>query len=95
MSGYRNYFGNRFIAGHQRRGKHHTDKTKLQISETLKNTPKPPNSLEHNAAISKAKTGVPMSDAAKVNMSTAHKGIPLTEAAKATLSERNPGREAK
>ena len=93
--------GNRFINGHNRRGIPHTPKTCAKISKILENSEAVkayaearrgvPNSPEHNAAISKAKTDIPNSPEHNAAISVgrknsdavkdaveARKGVPLS-----------------
>ena len=90
--------GNRFISGHQWRGKKHSKKTKRKISLAKRRIRKPL-SEEHKRKIgigNKGKIRRPLSEATKKKMSKAqkgHKGIVHTAKTRKKLSEINKGKK--
>lgn len=65
--------GNRFIRGHNMRGKSHTPERCAKISKAMKGIPNTP---EHNAAMSAAKKGIPHTTIAQLAADEAKRRIP-------------------
>lgn len=83
---------NRYIFGHNRRGKHHPHTTPAQIAadDAQREVPKPPRSFEHCAAMSAAQLGVPHTSPAQIAADEAHR-VPHTSSAQIASDDAQRG----